>query len=240
MSQPLYVQVAAYIRERIDSGHYPESARIPTENELARLLQVSRPTVRQALASLAREGYLVRVKGSGTFAALPKVMHQSTTFLTGYREESEKNHRTMHTRVLHLGVERATESIIQALSLHSGERVTRLTRLRHLEGLYGNAPVVHTTVCVRTARFPGMAQMDFSSISFYDALAARNLAVSHASRRLEVMLPQGDIANLLEISMYEPVVCVTSTGWTQGMTPVEYCISYYPASRSSFLIETHL
>lgn len=239
MSQPLYAQVAAYVRERIDTGVYVEGSRIPPENELAKLLQVSRPTVRQALSALAREGYLVRVKGSGTFAALPKVIHQSTTFLTGYREESAKNQRTLLTRVLHLGVERATETIAQALSLRPGERVTRLTRLRRLENLYGNAPVVHTTVYVPTALFPGMTQLDFSSLSFYEALTSRDLTVCHASRRLEVMLPRPEIASLLEISVYEPVVCVTSTGCTRAMTPVEYCISYYPASRSSFLIETH-
>lgn len=237
--QPLYAQVAAYVRERIDTGVYREGSRIPPENELAKLLCVSRPTVRQALSALAREGYLVRVKGSGTFAALPKVVHQSTTFLTGYREESAKHHRILRTQVLYLGLERAGEAVAQALSLRTGERVTRLTRLRHLENLYGNAPVVHTTVYVPTVLFPGMSQLDFTNISFYDALSARNLTVCHASRRLEVMLPKADIASLLEISMYEPVVCITSTGYTRAMVPVEYCISYYPASRSSFLIETH-
>lgn len=239
MSQPLYAQVACYVRERIDSGEYAEGSRIPTENELARLLRVSRPTVRQALSALSREGYLLRIKGSGTFAAHPKVVHQSTTFLTGYREESEKNHRTLHTRVLHLGVERATETVAQALGLRPGERVTRLTRLRHLENLYGNAPVVHTTVYVPTALFPGMAQLDFTGVSFYDALAARNLKVCHASRRLEVTPPAGEIAKQLGISIYEPVICITSSGYTQAMVPVEYCVSYYPASRSSFLIEMH-
>ncbi len=239
MSQPLYAQVAQYVRMRIESGEYAQGSRIPPEHELAKLLRVSRPTVRQALAALAREGYLLRVKGSGTFAALPKVEHQSTTFLTGYREESAKNHRVLRTRVLFLGVERAGEAVSQALGIRPGERVTRLTRLRWLENLYGNAPVVHTTVFVPTSLFPGMAQMDFTDASFYEALAARDLMVCHASRRLEVMPPEAEIANLLCISLYEPVVCITSTGCTQAMTPVEYCKSYYPASRSSFLIETH-
>ena len=55
MSQPLYAQVAQYVRMRIESGEYAQGSRIPPEHELAKLLRVSRPTVRQALAALARE-----------------------------------------------------------------------------------------------------------------------------------------------------------------------------------------
>ena len=56
MAQALYVQAAEYIREKIAEGEYPVGSRIPTENELAAQLGVSRPTVRHALETLAREG----------------------------------------------------------------------------------------------------------------------------------------------------------------------------------------
>ena len=90
MAQALYKQIAEYIRERIVSQEYPVGSQIPTECELAERLQVSRPTVRQALDTLTREGRLVRIKGSGTFVTEPKLLHESTSFITGYREESRK------------------------------------------------------------------------------------------------------------------------------------------------------
>ena len=87
MNIPLYHQIADRLRTGIASGAYPPDSRLPTEHELAAQLGVSRPTVRQALDLLAREGMVVRVKGSGTFAAEPKVVHGSTSFISGYREE---------------------------------------------------------------------------------------------------------------------------------------------------------
>ena len=54
--QARYIQIAEQLRGRIASGEYPLGGRIPTENELAQALGVSRPTVRQALDLLAREG----------------------------------------------------------------------------------------------------------------------------------------------------------------------------------------
>lgn len=239
MAKSLHEQAAEYVRARIVSGEYPVGSQIPTENELCALLGVSRPTLRQALDNLTREGLLVRIKGKGTFVSEPKVMHESTSFITGYRAESEKNHRTLRTCVLYLGQERAGEAVAHALELPLGARVTRLVRLRHLEGYRGDAPVVYTTVYVPYKLFPDMDQMDFTDLSFYDVLARRGLEVRHASRRLEVVPPPAEVAARLGISAFEPVIFITSTGRTAAGQPVEYAESYYPAGSSSFLIEVH-
>ena len=82
------MQIAEDIRGKIIRGEYPAGAQPPAENELSARLNVSRPTVRQALDLLAREGRLTRVKGSGTFVCEPKIVHESTSFVTGYREEA--------------------------------------------------------------------------------------------------------------------------------------------------------
>lgn len=235
--QPRYIQIAEQLRSQIARGEYPLGSRIPTENELASLLQVSRPTVRQALDLLAREGRLVRVKGSGTFVAQPKLVHESTSFVTGYREESRKKNRILRTKVVCLQTQKAGEQIGNALNLHPDELVTRLTRIRNLENMYANAPVVYTTLYVPLKLFPEMSQLDFTDVSFYEALDNRQLSVVHASRRLEIVMPPAEIAAGLCINSFEPTAFITSLGYTKDGLAVEYTESYYPASRSSFQIE---
>lgn len=232
-----YTQIADQIRSQIASGEYPLGEKIPAENDLARQLGVSRPTVRQALDLLTREGRLIRIKGSGTFVAQPKLVHESTSFVTGYREESRKKNRMLHTRVVCLETQRAGEQVRNALSLHADETVTRLTRIRHLENMYDNAPVVYTTLYVPTKFFPEMPQLDFTNMSFYEALDSRQLSVVHASRRLEIVMPPADVAAGLGITPFEPTAYITSLGYTKDKLVVEYTESYYPASRSSFQIE---
>src|SRR4029077_3457710 len=51
---------------------------IPSERQLSVDLGVSRLTVRAALDDLAREGYLVRRRGSGTYVQQPKISQQLT------------------------------------------------------------------------------------------------------------------------------------------------------------------
>ncbi|CCD91020.1 Transcriptional regulatory protein (fragment) [Bradyrhizobium sp. ORS 375] len=67
----LYRQVADQLRALIDGGEFPVGSRLPTERELAEQLQVSRPTVREALIALEVEGR-VRIRvGSGIYVIEP-------------------------------------------------------------------------------------------------------------------------------------------------------------------------
>ncbi|MFC4166306.1 FadR/GntR family transcriptional regulator [Teichococcus aestuarii] len=66
--------VYARLTELLGTEAFPEGARLPGENELARRFAVSRPVLRQALARLRAEGRLESRKGSGTYVrqvALP-------------------------------------------------------------------------------------------------------------------------------------------------------------------------
>jgi len=64
---PLYRQVAAILRQRIEDEIYRPGERIPTEFELCDQFGMSRISVRQALGELEHEGLLHRRQGSGTY-----------------------------------------------------------------------------------------------------------------------------------------------------------------------------
>jgi GntR family transcriptional regulator len=64
---PLYLQARRQILALIESGRFAPGTQLPREQELARTLGVSRPTVREALALLQIEGIVTRRHGSGNF-----------------------------------------------------------------------------------------------------------------------------------------------------------------------------
>ena len=57
------------LMERIRAGNYPPDSRLPGEHELAALLGVSRPIVRDALARLREQGIVYARQGAGTFVS---------------------------------------------------------------------------------------------------------------------------------------------------------------------------
>ncbi len=66
---PLHSQLMNELEKAILSGKYKPGEMIPSENELAALHKISRPTVRQAFSELVHKGLLKKVKGKGTFVA---------------------------------------------------------------------------------------------------------------------------------------------------------------------------
>ena len=65
----LSAQARQYLIDLIDSGAYAPGEQLPSENELATQLGISRPTLREALRDLESEGAVVRKHGVGTFIA---------------------------------------------------------------------------------------------------------------------------------------------------------------------------
>jgi len=60
---PLYLQIKEHLRAQVLSGRLPPGTMLPSEEELGKIYGVSRPTVRQAIGELEREGLLERHEG---------------------------------------------------------------------------------------------------------------------------------------------------------------------------------
>lgn len=68
-NKPLYQVILDEYREKITTGELAVNDRLPSESELAELFNVSRITSKRALEELEREGYIVRLKGSGSYVS---------------------------------------------------------------------------------------------------------------------------------------------------------------------------
>ncbi|WP_219834565.1 GntR family transcriptional regulator [Paenibacillus sp. R14(2021)] len=65
--EPLYVQIQNHFKDEIRTGRLLADDKIPTEKELLEQFDVSRITVANALSELAREGWIYRIPGRGTY-----------------------------------------------------------------------------------------------------------------------------------------------------------------------------
>lgn len=68
--RPKWVQIAAWLREKIESGEYPPGHRI-SEVELVAYFDTARETVRKATAKLRDEGLIYTEHGMGSFVSSP-------------------------------------------------------------------------------------------------------------------------------------------------------------------------
>jgi GntR family transcriptional regulator of arabinose operon len=66
-STPKYLQLKEILKHYFRNEHYEAEQKIPSESELMTQFNVSRNTVRQALAELVNEGFIYKKAGSGSF-----------------------------------------------------------------------------------------------------------------------------------------------------------------------------
>jgi len=63
---PVYKQIIDYIKERISSGEWSIGSKLPTQRELAKIFDVNRSTVVEAVEELKAEGLIEGKSGGGT------------------------------------------------------------------------------------------------------------------------------------------------------------------------------
>lgn len=71
----LYEQIAQQLLSEIQQGQFGALGKLPSEAELVERFQVSRVTIRLALAKLGDDGVVERKQGKGTFVAAQQVRH---------------------------------------------------------------------------------------------------------------------------------------------------------------------
>src|SRR5690242_8004483 len=98
---PLHHQLCEALRRHILDGHLPAGAILATERDFQDQYNVSRSTVRQALATLEREGLIVRERGRGTrVASAPYI--ENLPGLRSFSEEMRHIGRVPDARVLEI------------------------------------------------------------------------------------------------------------------------------------------
>lgn len=74
---PLYLTVYNELFKMIMNGVFPSNSQLPTEPELAKMFDVSRMTLRQALALLQDDGLVTSIHGKGNFVTRSRMVERN-------------------------------------------------------------------------------------------------------------------------------------------------------------------
>lgn len=71
-SVPLHISISEKLRHQIESGVYTPGEKLPSEHQMMTTFEVSRITVRQAIANLVNQGLIQTQQGKGAFVTPQK------------------------------------------------------------------------------------------------------------------------------------------------------------------------
>ncbi|HEY2696964.1 MAG TPA: GntR family transcriptional regulator [Pseudonocardiaceae bacterium] len=226
--EPKYWGLKRHLLDLLSS--MPPGSPIPTERSLAAEFDVSRTTVRQALAELTVEGRLLRVQGKGTFAAEPKVAQRLQ--LSSYTEDMRAQGREPSSRLIEISEDPADIDLARLLAIRAGAKVLRLHRLR----LADNEPMAIETTHLPLSRFRGLRRYVSSGGSLYQVLRERfGVEMGHAEETIETALASPEEAELLGADVGLPMLLLSRHSFDSTGNPVEWVRSVYRGDRYKFV-----
>lgn len=228
---PLYEQLALAVRTAAESGRLPPGALLPPEPLLAERLGVSRQTVHQALAGLARRGVLTRRRGVGTFIAEPAIEQPLSGLYSFLRTLVAQGHLP-GARLL--GARLTVDATASTLLAGSPEAlIFEISRLRLVDGV----PFVVETIFLPARCQDCLSPADLAETTVYDQLAARcGIVVTSAEETLRPVRIEQPEAALLGLPAGEPAFLVERSGFA-GEAVVERRVSLIRGDRYRFRVQ---
>lgn len=219
IAAPLYQQLQTILQEEIESGKRAAGTRIPTENELSEQYNVSRVTVRKALAGLSDQGYLERKSGKGTFVAEKKLQRGLSSGAISFTEMCRMIGAVPGAKTTKVALEDPSPRDIELMELKPDEKIIVLERIRYADA---------KPVLLESNKFPEFFSFLFSENlndhSLYDILKTKhNIVLEHSSKAIDITFASQKEAKALEIAKGYPLLRIDSVVHDSDNTITNLC-----------------
>ncbi len=228
---PLYELIQQNFRELILSGQLKTGDPVPSEWELSDLYRVSRLTLRRALDDLARQGWITRRHGVGTFIANPSITRIAPGKLS-FTDQMRAIGRVPSSRMIDVRVVPASEEVAAFLGLRENDAVVEITRIRLADG----EPILYEISCLPQARFPDLDKVSgLENGSLYELLNTRyGISVAAMDQTLVPVLLDAEEAYHLDVPAGTPAVLSEIVAFSADNRPIEYSWSVSCGEKCKF------
>jgi GntR family transcriptional regulator len=222
-----YVSVYNKLEAAIRSGDYPTGTLLPAENELMALYQVSRTTIRRAVALLQEAGYVNVRQGRGTEVLRQMTLSEPYTFQKDRQVVGVTSRFLMEGEITTQGatveIIPAESQIAKALSIETGADVYRIQRVKFIQ----KTVFAYVISYVPRHLFEGLEAHSGNIFSLYQCLKDHyGYCLTHAEEIVTAGLSKFLEARLLDIPIGSPVLVLKRTAYREKEL-FEYSISYF-------------
>jgi GntR family transcriptional regulator len=214
--QKLYVQLHNIIKSKIEKGEWPIGTNIPSEDELCKIFDVSKATVRLAISELVRNGYLKRQQGKGTFVT-QVISHVGLAVKTRLTEDMFGEGVKVEKKLLASSIKEPSEEIKSYLMTIDN------TYYILCKGIVSGEPVYIEEMFVPVTVIPGIENDDICQTSFYDMIQEKAIKrIFKVIQTIEVNEIKGDVADMLEMKEGSPALLIHRILVGSDGSPIAY------------------
>ena len=223
-SIPLYYQLYRVLQKLILERGFPPGDRFPPEEVVALCFGISRPTANKAIQELVDQGWLVRKRGRGTFVtqkpSVELTLLQDSLSLTEQFWPSSQ----LKSRLVKCERIPATSELFRTMRMVAEKEVLYLRRVRFVN----DRPIMVCDSYLPAERFPDLGEEPLIRGSLYATLEERyGCSVMESDRHVEAAeIVEHEIAELLETSLFSPILLLKGLTFTKENAVIEYMVSH--------------
>jgi GntR family transcriptional regulator len=223
----LVQRVANALREQIEQGIIPVGTKFMPEAELAKQLNISRPSLREATRILAHDGHLKIKHGVGTFVSkAAKPMFSPLEHMRSMTDLIRDAGGTSSHRDLQIEQVAASEKIAAELGVAEGAPLGRVRRVRLIDDLpfvYANEYLV-----LQHAERDFSTLSEFTGGSIYQFLRERfSRPLSHSTLRISAVSADAELAGLLKLKRGAPLLRMQELHVDANNAPMLLSVNYH-------------
>lgn len=228
----LVLQLRDAISALIEEQGLKPGDQLPTEAELTRKFQISRPALREALKLLEQDGAIYVKHGKGRYVSAAAAL-QVERPITCFESVTDMMHKSGYrptNKVLSISEEVAPEEVQAALRLDRGSRVIRLERLR----MQGEEVLVYCLDYIPRSIIPDrLYDIDWSG-SLLDLLERYGMRPRMSTAIAASVLLPPEVSERNDLHDFGPALLISETAFTPTGVPVVFAKDYHRGSRFSF------
>ncbi len=229
-SIPLHEQINNKLRELISKVEYINGKMLPSEMELAKVLGVSRATIRQAISNLVNEGLLERKKGAGTKVATGEIRGVGRKWQS-FTQEMKSLGIEVHNFELHLLWEKPPRNIYQFFDISPESKILKMERLR---GSKSGPFVYFISYFNPSLQLKGNENFN---LPLYTVLKESCGCIAATSQEYIVAINADEkLAKKLEVDINTALLKRTREVYDINKMPIEYNIGYYRSDKFTYTI----
>ncbi|MFT0548680.1 GntR family transcriptional regulator [Allopusillimonas ginsengisoli] len=195
---PLYSQLARLIEDEISCGKLAPGDALPTERELCEAYEVSRVTVREAIAVLKRKELVETRRGSGNYVTKHETVNRDLLGVHNFDLQIEASGHTNQLNLLEFEEDAQSRYVAEVLGVPADTSFIKVVRLRSADDI----PLFIETIYLSRSRFSGLVADDFLSTKLFSKklLEEYKTEISEITLMLDPVLLRENEAAVLHVS----------------------------------------
>lgn len=232
--RPLPRQACDAVLSLIEEGGYKPGDKLPSERELARQLNVSRPTIREALRILEEKGRILRQVGVGTFVSEIPVIESGMETLTSFTEMVAHTGHKAGTSYLSISEGILTAEEAELFQVEEGTPQVTIERVRTLD----DHPAMYSVhVCPKALLGDPLPPNEAFRGSVFALIEERSgLLLSNSDTRLRSTMAGDKIGSMLGLPHDTPLLVLDEVVFSADKQVLCTSLSYFRADMYHYRI----